>query len=87
MRASRTIRERLAQKAHPKSTLRAAECIEITESGVTLDGTPLPYFVGTEIAVDHFAADTHLVTFGVYADKVSIPPVLSARTTLTHRYH
>lgn len=87
MRASRTIRDRIAAKANPAPKLRAAESIEITEHGVTLDGHTLPHFLGTEFTIDHYGPDFHLVTFGVYTDAVSVPELLPARTSLTERFH
>lgn len=87
MRASRVIRQRLARKSSQAPKPRAAETVTITDAGVAIDGHALPWWIGTDLTIDHYADDFHLVTFGVFTDAVTVARPLPARTSVTERFH
>lgn len=83
IRASRTIRKRLAKRKGPRS----AGSIRIDRKGLSVEGERLPFFIGTEIEVIHFGTDTALVTFGIFTDRVIVDGILPRHASLTQRFN
>lgn len=88
MRASRTIRKRLAAKRTRE--IEIAREIQIDTEGLVFDGARFPHWVSREIEIERLATDLALVKVSIPAEHVrvtAIPPGTTITERVIHNTH
>jgi len=82
LRTSRGIRARLKAKT---KTPREARTVALDKHGLVLEGQRFPYYIGTDVDVQHMGDSALLVHVGIFAKTFDMPDRLPRGATVTIR--